>query len=176
MRWGSAVAAIVILAAVCISYAALSPYTDDPVDDDGGLDGDHGDDDMTDHVILSVGGRDLVVGLAGNETSSALLRMLPMTLTMHELNGNEKYCYLDTALPTDAHRPGTIEAGDVMLFGDDCLVVFYETFDTHYSYTRVGHISDVAGLADVLGDGSVTVTLSETSSADPAERVPGIQG
>ena len=66
MRWGSAVAAIVILSAVCISYAALSPYTDDPVDDDGGLDGDHGDDDMTDHVILSAVQPETVANRLGN--------------------------------------------------------------------------------------------------------------
>lgn len=176
MRWASAVAAIVILAAVCVSYAVLSPYTDDPVDEDGGRNDGQGDDGMTDSVILSVGDTDFIVELTGNETSDALLRMLPMTLAMSDLNGNEKYHYLGTSLPTDPCRPGTIEAGDVMLFGDDCLVVFYGTFDTHYSYTRIGHIQDVSGLTDALGDGTVAVTLSETSSADSAERVPGIEG
>ena len=85
MRWASAVAAIVILAAVCVSYAVLSPYADDPVDEDGGRNDGQGDDGMTDSVILSVGGTDFIVELTGNKTSDALLRMLPVTLTMSDL-------------------------------------------------------------------------------------------
>lgn len=111
MRWASAVAAIVILAIVCVSYAVLSPYTDDPVDEDDGRNDGQGDNGMTDSVILSVGGTDFIVELAGNETSDALLRMLPVTLTMSDLNGNKKYHHLGTSLPTDPYRPGTIEAG-----------------------------------------------------------------
>lgn len=29
-----------------------------------------------------------------------------------------------------------------MLFGSDCLVVFYQSFDTSYSYTKIGHIDN----------------------------------
>jgi hypothetical protein len=35
---------------------------------------------------------------------------------MKELNGNEKYFHLATDLPVDAATPGTIQAGDLMLF------------------------------------------------------------
>ena len=104
MRWASAVAAIVILAIVCVSYAVLSPYTDDPVDKDGGRNDGQGDDGRTDSVILSVDGTDFIVELAGNETSDALLRMLPVTLAMCDLNGNEKYHYLYPRTPTDRGR------------------------------------------------------------------------
>ena len=64
-----------------------------------------------------------------------------------------------------------------MLYGGDCLVVFYETVRTSYGYTPVGHISDTEGLAEALGDGRVEVSfsLSQTPSAHPAERIVGIQ-
>ena len=47
MRFGSALGAVVIVAAVCIAYVVLSPMTDDPVVPDDGQDGgtDHGQGD-----------------------------------------------------------------------------------------------------------------------------------
>ena len=45
--------------------------------------------------------------------------MLPMEFSMSDLNGNEKYAYLDEPLPTNTYNPGRVEAVDVMLFGDD---------------------------------------------------------
>ncbi len=45
-----------------------------------------------------------------------------------DLNGNEKHDRLPRSLPSNAAGPGTIRAGDVLLYGNDTLVVFYETF------------------------------------------------
>ena len=72
--------------------------------------------------------------------------MLPKEYNMNELNGNEKYTYLDNPLPTDSYNPNQINKGDVMLFGDNCLVIFYKTFNTNYSYTKIGHIDNLPDL------------------------------
>ena len=90
------------------------------------------------------------INLENNETVKRFINMLPQELEMQELNGNEKYVYLDYSLPTNPVNPKHISAGDVMLFGDNCLVIFYESFDTNYSYTRMGHIDD---LPDLGSDG-----------------------
>ena len=76
---------------------------------------------------------------------------------MRELNGNEKYIYLDTTLPTNSSNPKRINVGDVMLYGDNCLVIFYKSFDTPYSYTKIGHIDNLEN----LGKGSIKVKISE---------------
>ncbi len=108
-----------------------------------------------------MGGETFRATLADNETAQALAGRLPVTLDMSELNGNEKYAALSEVLPTDASCPGEIHTGDLMLYGDDCLVLFYQDFSTGYSYTRLGALDDPAGLSDAVGTGGVTVTISK---------------
>ena len=110
-------------------------------------------------IEIVVGNKTFSAMLCDNATAKALMDMLPLTLNMSELNGNEKYYYLDTGLPTNASRPSGIKTGDLMLYGDSCLVLFYKSFSTSYSYTPIGRIDDPAGLAAALGSGSVQVTF-----------------
>ena len=110
------------------------------------------------HITLSIGDRTFSATFERNDAAAAFAERLPMTLAMSELNGNEKYAYLDEALPVAAERPGTIQAGDIMLFGSDCLVLFYETFSSGYRYTRIGRVDDPAGLAAAVGNGPVRVS------------------
>lgn len=88
------------------------------------------------------------VALEDNETAQAFAKMLPQEFNMSELNGNEKYYYMATSLPTNPSTPKHIEAGDIMLYGNDCLVIFYKSFDTNYSYTKIGHIKNLPDLGN----------------------------
>lgn len=91
--------------------------------------------------------------LDDNETAKAFVSLLPLEINMQELNGNEKYYYLDTKLPTSKERKEEIKKGDLMIYEDNCLVLFYKTFSTNYSYTKIGNISNLSNLED----GNVTV-------------------
>ena len=86
--------------------------------------------------------------LEENKTAESFINMLPQEYNMNELNGNEKYVYLDETLPTNSYNPKHIEKGDIMLYGNNCLVVFYKSFDTSYSYTKIGHIENLPDLTD----------------------------
>ena len=33
-----------------------------------------------------------------------------------------------------------------MLYGNNCLVIYYKSFDTSYSYTKIGHIDNLPDL------------------------------
>ena len=89
-----------------------------------------------------------ILNLENNETAISFVNMLPQEFNMSELNGNEKYVYLNNDLPTNSYSPKHINAGDVMLFGSNCLVIFYKSFDTVYSYTKIGHIDNLPDLGN----------------------------
>ena len=111
---------------------------------------------------MIVGERRFAITLADNAAARAFVPLLPLTLDMAELNGNEKHAELPKELPKNASRPGTIRNGDLMLYGSNTLVVFYLTFDSSYSYTRLGRVNDAAGLTEALGRRGVRVTFAET--------------
>ena len=83
-----------------------------------------------------------------------------MTINMSELNGNEKYFDLPNILSANASNPGTVQTGDLMLYGSNTLVLFYKTFSTSYNYTPLGRIDDASGLTAALGSNNVTVTFA----------------
>lgn len=106
---------------------------------------------------ISIGNSTFTATLATSATGKAFKAMLPLTLNMSDFNNNEKVCSLPNSLTTAASNPGTIHTGDIMLYGSSSLVLFYETFSTSYSYTRIGQIDNITGLKAVLGSGSVTI-------------------
>ena len=110
---------------------------------------------------MTVVERRFAIRLADNEAARAFAAQLPLTLEMSELNGNEKHAELPKALPADASRPGAIRNGDLMLYGTTTLVVFYLTFNSSYSYTRLGRVDDPADLAQALGRRGVRVVFSK---------------
>lgn len=111
----------------------------------------------TNRIRIRVGPRTFTATLLANATTTAFKARLPLTLSMIELNQNEKYADLPTPLPTNAVAPGTIQKGDLMLYQTRTLVLFYETFRTTYRYTKLGRVDNPEELATALGSGNVTV-------------------
>ena len=165
-----------VFVVLALSAGVVSCSADDPVEETGQPvapvapehddkdDRDKEEDDkennlMGNHLKITVGGSVFSVTLENNRAVAALKTLLPLTVSMAEMNGNEKYYYLPENLPTASFAPGTIRAGDLMLYGSSCLVLFYETFRTSYNYTRLGRVDDPSGLSAALGTGNVTVTF-----------------
>ena len=119
--------------------------------------------EATMNITLTIGTKTFSATLADNSTTRALVSQFPITLDMNELNGNEYYVYLDNSLPTAGKNPRTINAGDIKLYGSSCLVIFYKSFSTSYSYTDLGAISDTTGLLDALKKSGGKVTFSKSN-------------
>ncbi|HCF6118205.1 TPA: hypothetical protein NIH73_006727 [Pseudomonas aeruginosa] len=109
---------------------------------------------------MTIGQQRFAITLEDNRSTRELAARLPLTLDMSDLNDNEKHVTLPRPLPTQAYRPGTIHNGDFLLYGPDTLVVFYKSFSSSYSYTRLGRIDNPAGLSQALGRDDVRVTFS----------------
>ena len=112
-------------------------------------------------IKITVNSQSFTATLLDNNSAKAFKELLPMTIQMTELNGNEKYYDLPKSLPTNSANPGSIKNGDLMLYGSKTLVLFYKSFSTPYSYTRIGSMDDPTGLEKALGTGNVSVTLDK---------------
>jgi hypothetical protein len=111
----------------------------------------------TTKIKITIGATSFVVTTYDNATAKAFIALLPMTVTMNELNGNEKYNYLSGNLPNSPVNPSTINNGDLMLYGSNCIVLFYKTFSASYSYTQIGSIDNPTDLETALGSGNPTL-------------------
>lgn len=143
------------------SYNTDKKVQENVIQDDTVIQDEEGEDDMEINKInINIDGTDMSVTLEDNETVKSFLNRLSLEFVAEELNGNEKYYYLDEDLPSNSQQVDRIEKGDIMLFGSDCLVIFYESFNTSYSYTRIGKI-DNPTLLDNISSGSVRVSISK---------------
>lgn len=122
-------------------------------------------------IKITIGSASFVVTTYDNATARAFVALLPMTVSMSELNGNEKYYYLSGSLPALPESLSIIKTGDLMLYGTNYIVLFYETFSTSYSYTKIGYMDDIAGLKDALGSGHSTVTFELLNIATAIEDI-----
>ena len=98
--------------------------------------------------------------LADTKAAQELTALLPLTLEMQDHLSNEKFAELPKSLSRQDQAVGRIEAGDIMLWSGDTLVVFYESFQSSYRYTRLGKIQNTDGLKSAVGTEKVKMTFA----------------
>lgn len=114
---------------------------------------------MNSKIKVIIGTKVFVATLFENKTAKEFKKMLPITLNMTDLNKNEKYFHFSKSFPMDKFSPKMINSGDLMLWNANSLVLFYETFSTHYQYTKVGKIDNPNMLAQTLGNDDIKITF-----------------
>lgn len=96
---------------------------------------------------------------AAVDTLKELCNGQTLTIDMSMYGGFEQVGSIGTQLPRDDVQT-TTEAGDIMLYAGDQMVVFYGS--NSWAYTRLGRITDKsqAQLSELLSGGNVTITLT----------------
>ena len=156
MTWNPLIVAVT-LSFIC-SCGRAEPHSKSPLITEPS-DQSKGEPAMSLKIHVFVGSQTFTGTLEDNDATAKFRQMLPLTLDMPDLNANEKHAQLPGPLPIQTIKPGTIQAGDLLLWGDDTLVLFYKSFRSPYSYTRLGKLDNASGLAEAVGTGSVTVTF-----------------
>ena len=115
--------------------------------------------DNMQNIIITIENKKYEAILYDNSTTKELIKKFPITITMSDLNGNEKYYNFSKRFPTSSENVGNVKKGDIMLFGDNCLVIFYKSFSTHYKYTKLGYIKNTEDLENYFGKGDINITF-----------------
>lgn len=119
-----------------------------------------------DTFYLTVGEETFAAAFADNVGAQGLKELLaqgPVTIRLRDYGGFEKVGALGQSLPA-SNRQITTQAGDIVLYQGDQIVLFYGS--NSWSYTRLGQISDLSGWEEALGPGDVSVTLSLAGSRE----------
>lgn len=115
--------------------------------------------DNMQNIIITIKNKKYEAILYDNSTTKELIKKFPITITMSDLNGNEKYYNFSKSFSTSSENVANINKGDIMLFGDNCLVIFYKSFSTHYKYTKLGYIKNTEDLENSFGKGDISITF-----------------
>ena len=111
---------------------------------------------------MKIGETKVSVSWEDNDSVAALKELCkdaPLTIQMSMYGGFEQVGSIGTRLPSNDAQT-TTSAGDIVLYSSNQVVVFYGS--NSWAYTRLGHITDqdAAGMASLLSNGNVTITIS----------------
>ncbi len=117
---------------------------------------------FVDTIYLTIGTHKITVKLEENIATKAFVELLKegdLSYTAHDYGGFEKVGSLGHALPHE-DRQMTTEAGDVILYSGDQIVLFYGS--NSWSYTKIGKIQGSASeIKEILTESNpIIVTMS----------------
>lgn len=110
-------------------------------------------------MLLEVNGYTFEVELENNTSAKALKEYVSKekrTLSLDDYGNFEKVGNLGITLPRNDETITTKE-GDLILYSGNKLCLYYN--QNTWDFTKLGHIKDTTYLKEVLGKGSVQVTL-----------------
>jgi hypothetical protein len=146
------------------SETTTSPSSTEPSDTIGSMPSETSQTEAAEmqKLTIIVGSTEFTATMENNSSAEALIELLskkPLTIEMQDYGNMEKVGGLGTSLPTNNEQI-TTAPGDLILYQGNALVIYYAP--NSWNFTRLGKIDNVTAeeLNAVLGNGSVTVTLS----------------
>ena len=110
-----------------------------------------------DNLFIKIKDKTFPFTLKDTVAANELKNKLPFKVEMTMLNDNEIYYQFSQSFTTNSKSVGTINTGDIYLYQNNYLVLFYKTFTTTYSYTEIGKLDSTEGLADAIGSNSPVI-------------------
>ncbi len=120
-------------------------------------------DEKTDNKLkINVNGTELTATLEDNSSAQALTELLKqgnITVDMNDYGNFEKVGDLPQSLPKNDEKITTVP-GDIILYQGNKITIYYA--ENTWDFTKLGHINNITQeeLKAILGDGNITVTLS----------------
>lgn len=111
-------------------------------------------------MIVQIGDKKFTATLYDNAAVNEFVDMMkesPISIDMRDYSGFEKVGSLGKTL-TAEDKQTTTEAGDIVLYSKNQIVMFYGS--NSWSYTRIGKIDDLSGWKEALGSGDITAVFS----------------
>ena len=119
------------------------------------------DEEKTD-MKLKIGDAEVPVTWVENESVDALAALAaegPLTIQLSMYGGFEQVGPIGQSIISDDQQT-TTQAGDVVLYSGDQIVVFYGS--NSWAYTRLGHVDlSQKEMQDLLGNGDVILTIQK---------------
>ena len=116
-----------------------------------------------DTMVLTINGEVVSVEWEDNESVEALKNLVsskPISIQMSMYGGFEQVGSIGTSLPRNDVQT-TTEAGDIVLYSGNQIVVFYGS--NSWAYTMLGKVKDKskAEMTELLGNGDVSIMISK---------------
>jgi hypothetical protein len=116
-------------------------------------------------IKLTIDSKTLTATLTDNGTARDFASLLPLTLTMNDLFGREKFGHLPRAISTEAKRTHTYEVGDIAYWSPGPDVAIYYRADgekiPNPGIIVIGKIDSGVAALDVAGSVKVTIELQD---------------
>lgn len=114
-------------------------------------------------IKINIGGKVLTATLADNATARDFVSLLPLSVSMNDLFGREKYSDLPKALSGDGPRKNRYEVGDVAYWSPDHqFAVYYRQDGESIPSPGIIPIAKIgAGTEAFNVPGSVKVTIED---------------
>ena len=112
-------------------------------------------------LSVKIGETPVDVEWEDNESVEALKELCsdgPLVIRMSMYGGFEQVGPIGQSLPSDDRQTVT-QAGDIVLYSGDQIVVFYES--NSWAYTELGHITDKSAqeMEQLLANGDISITI-----------------
>src|SRR5882724_11429215 len=116
-------------------------------------------------LTLTVGARTITATLIDSKTTRDFVSLLPLTLTMNDLFGGEKFAHLPRAISTEGKRSHTSEVGNIAYWspGSD-VAIFYRNDGEKIpnpGLIVIGKLDSGVDALDVAGSVKVTIELHD---------------